>query len=151
MFIVPFHPDHLGEALMQGAYVIPIQDQTRFLNVTAYTGDTSIAFTAYGNSKILGMGGFIEIYPHLVEAWVIISTQDSKYNVRLGRTIVKMFRKIMRSHPSWQRIQAAVRKDFDEAKRLIEFLGFQNEGLMRKFGPDKSDYYRYAVVRNGPN
>ena len=151
MLIVTFHPDHLGEALIQGSTFIPMQDQARFLNVTAYTGDTSIAFTAYGHSKILGMGGFIEIYPHFVEAWVIIATKDTRLNQRIGRNILKMYRKIIDSHPKWQRIQAAVRKDFDKAIRLIEILGFENEGLMRNFGPDKSDYYRYAMVRNGPN
>jgi len=25
-------------------------------------------------------------------------------------------------------------------------LGFENEGLMKKFGPDGSDYYRFARV-----
>ena len=30
--------------------------------------------------------------------------------------------------------------------RFAEFLGFKNEGLMRGYGPDKSDYYRMAKV-----
>jgi len=25
-------------------------------------------------------------------------------------------------------------------------LGFENEGLMKKYGPDGSDYYRFARV-----
>ena len=30
--------------------------------------------------------------------------------------------------------------------RFAEFLGFEIEGLMRGYGPDKSDYYRMAKV-----
>lgn len=151
MYIVPFHEDHLGEALYQGASFLPLQDQTRFLQLTANLDGASIGFTAYANNEILGMGGFIEIYPHLVEAWIIIINKNTKMNVKIGRNILKLYKNIIDTHPKWQRIQAAVRKDFDKGTRLIEFLGFEKEGLMRKFGPDKSDYYRYAVVRNGPH
>jgi hypothetical protein len=31
--------------------------------------------------------------------------------------------------------------------RFIGWLGFENEGLMRKFGLDGTDYYRYARVQ----
>ena len=44
------------------------------------------------------------------------------------------------------RIQAAVRADWPEAQRFAEFLGLENEGLMRKYGPDGSDYFRFAKV-----
>ena len=30
--------------------------------------------------------------------------------------------------------------------RFAEFLGFEIEGLMRGYGPDKSDYYLMAKV-----
>jgi RimJ/RimL family protein N-acetyltransferase len=45
-----------------------------------------------------------------------------------------------------QRIQASVHTRDKQAIRYVEWLGFENEGLMKKFGPDGSDYYRFARV-----
>ena len=151
MYIVPFHPDHLGEALYQGATYGTLHDQNAFLDFTTKNGGGSIAFTAYNNNTIVGMGGFIELYPHLAEAWVIVLTNNNFSTLKIARIILKVFNKVTNSYPKWERVQAAVKSDFDKAIRLTEFLGFENEGLMQKFGPDKSDYYRYAMVRNGPN
>jgi hypothetical protein len=33
---------------------------------------------------------------------------------------------------------------FEKAHRLVQFLGMQDEGVMRKYGPDGADYVRYA-------
>ena len=44
------------------------------------------------------------------------------------------------------RVQASVHVDDKQAVRYVEWLGFENEGLMKKFGPDGSDYYRFARV-----
>jgi RimJ/RimL family protein N-acetyltransferase len=46
----------------------------------------------------------------------------------------------------YQRIQASIAVTDKTAKRFAEWLGFQNEGVMKKYGPDGTDYYRYARV-----
>ena len=40
----------------------------------------------------------------------------------------------------------SVKSNFKTGLRFAEFLGFKNEGLMRGYGPDKSDYYLMAKV-----
>jgi RimJ/RimL family protein N-acetyltransferase len=47
---------------------------------------------------------------------------------------------------SLKRIQASVHTNDQQAIRYVEWLGFENEGLMKKYGPDGSDYYRFARV-----
>ena len=37
-------------------------------------------------------------------------------------------------------MHANVKADWMEAIRFAEFLGFEKEGLMKKFGPEGSDY-----------
>jgi RimJ/RimL family protein N-acetyltransferase len=39
-----------------------------------------------------------------------------------------------------------VHVDDDRAYRFAEWLGFENEGIMRKYGVDGGDYYRMARV-----
>ena len=64
---------------------------------------------------------------------------------------VKIWNKLLSDRPKYERIQATVHENFDDGIRFLDFLGFTNEGLMQKFGPDKSNFYRYAYIRHGPN
>ena len=52
----------------------------------------------------------------------------------------------MQDDASLKRIQASVHTNDQQAIRYVEWLGFENEGLMKKYGPDGSDYYRFARV-----
>jgi len=42
------------------------------------------------------------------------------------------------------RIQASVSASDTKALRFASWLGFEDEGLMKKYGPDGSDYRRVA-------
>ena len=44
------------------------------------------------------------------------------------------------------RVQTAIRKDFLHGQKFAEWVGLENEGLMKKYGFDGSDQYRYARV-----
>ena len=44
------------------------------------------------------------------------------------------------------RIETGVRESFKAGHRWAKMLGFQAEGLMRRFGPDGSDYQMYARI-----
>ena len=44
------------------------------------------------------------------------------------------------------RLQTAVRTDWPQAQRFAQFFGLENEGLMKKYGPDGTDYFRYSRV-----
>jgi len=45
-----------------------------------------------------------------------------------------------------RRVQASVSVVDDVAVRFAEWMGFDEEGVMRAYGLDGSDYYRYARV-----
>jgi RimJ/RimL family protein N-acetyltransferase len=46
-----------------------------------------------------------------------------------------------------RRVQGAVSVNWEEAARFAHYMGFEEEGVMRKYGPDGSDYIRVAWVR----
>jgi hypothetical protein len=46
------------------------------------------------------------------------------------------------------RLEGHVQVGFAEGVRLMQLLGFQQEGVMRCFGHDKTDYYLFAKVRD---
>ena len=42
------------------------------------------------------------------------------------------------------RVQTLVFPDYPDAARLVEHLGFKEEGLLRKYGPNHEDLFMYA-------
>jgi RimJ/RimL family protein N-acetyltransferase len=45
------------------------------------------------------------------------------------------------------RAEANIRPDFDAAIKMVEFLGFEREGLMKCQLPDGGDAFLYAKIR----
>jgi L-amino acid N-acyltransferase YncA len=45
-----------------------------------------------------------------------------------------------------RRIETQVRSDFDASKKWLNALGFEQEGLMKKYGNTGKDYYLYARI-----
>ena len=62
-----------------------------------------------------------------------------------AKAIKKDFAKVARKY-NIKRVQTAVRSDFDKGIRFAKWLGLENEGLMKHYGFDGSDQYRYARI-----
>ncbi len=98
------------------------------------------------NGYLLGSGGVFPIWEGLGEAWVMPSNLVSSHK--------KMFVKLIRSNLeqmtekfNFRRVQATARADLPKAQRFLEFLGFEREGLLKKYGPDGSDHILYAKIK----
>ena len=103
------------------------------------------AYTAMQESRVFMIGGVYGLWENVGEAWFMMS----KYAYDMPRSAAK-YSSLLLDHVeeenNLQRIQASVHADDKQAIRYVEWLGFENEGLMKKFGPDGSNYYRFARV-----
>jgi hypothetical protein len=45
-----------------------------------------------------------------------------------------------------KRLQTSVKADFWHGQKFAKWMGFETEGLMKNYGPDGSDYIRYARI-----
>lgn len=151
MYVVPFHTDHLYDLMKNAEEFGTNYDQAKFIDFTTKTQNYWTAYTGYQDDQVIGVGGLVEIYPHLAEAWIVLLRNQEYSPLAYTRKIIKMWNKILSDHPRFERIQATVNEDFEQGIRFLDYLGFENEGLMKKFGPDKSNFYRYAYIRHGPN
>ena len=84
-----------------------------------------LAFTGLIGKKPIFAAGMKMVWGQVAEGWVI-ATQDV-WNYPLS-------------------VAKAIRKDFELGQRFGEWLGLEIEGLMRKFGFDGTDQYRYARI-----
>ena len=102
-------------------------------------------YTLFEEDVVLGIGGVHNIWNGVGEAWLLLGKEAFARPKTVARHTVNMFDHMQEEY-NYQRIQASIAVTDAKAKRFAEWLGFQNEGIMRKYGPDGSDYFRYARV-----
>jgi ribosomal protein S18 acetylase RimI-like enzyme len=104
-----------------------------------------LAVTALVHGKPVAMFGCIMLWTGVAEMWSIISDDARRYPKQLT-LVAKSFSDIVAQSLSLHRLQLTVRSDEPRALRWAEYLGFEIEGLMRKYSPDGADTYILARV-----
>jgi hypothetical protein len=105
-----------------------------------------MAFTAVENGHLIASSGVQPLWNGVGEGWFVASSKMPQKKLTIIRMIKDNFDGIINDN-SLFRVQAGVRSDWPTAKRFAEFLGFEHEGIMRKYGPDGQDYYRMARIK----
>ena len=107
---------------------------------------TEHCYAAIFEGHIVGVGGLAIHWEGVAEVWMILTADCKKkglYGIVALYAIQNKMDELIEENNIW-RAQATVRTDFPKAIEMIEFFGFQREGLLRKYFPDKCDGYRYA-------
>jgi len=99
------------------------------------------SYTATQGGEVMACIGVIPQWPGYCRAWALLSRDAGRCLVPLTRGVARW----LRFHNEG-RVDTAVRCDFDAAIRWAEILGFRQEGTMKKYDPEGSDYYLYAQV-----
>ena len=105
----------------------------------------NLAFTGLVNNKPIFAAGMKMIWGQVAEGWVIATQDVWNHPLSVAKAIKKDFARIAKEN-NITRVQTSIRKDFEQGQRFAEWLGLENEGLMRKFGFDGTDQYRYARI-----
>ena len=145
LHIVPYTKEH-------GQFILSCQMNHKLMDEDAkYEGDSmnlvedNLAFTGIVNNKPIFAAGMKMIWGRVAEGWVIATPEVWNHPLAVAKAIKKDFANVARQH-NIQRVQTAVRVDFDKGLRFAKWLGLENEGLMKCYGFDGSDQYRYARI-----
>jgi len=95
---------------------------------------------------VVAIGGVSILWEGVGEGWFIIGNIGKLFPTRLARLVKNMITKLIEENKLF-RLQASVCKNDKKAVRFIRWLKFEEEGIMKKFGPDGVDYFRYAWVK----
>jgi RimJ/RimL family protein N-acetyltransferase len=96
--------------------------------------------------KPIAVCGLRVIRGGCAEAWLVGSQDLKNYKVWMTKAIRFLLVEHQEVRGEFHRIQATVREDWKMAGRWIERLGFNFEGVMRKYDSEKNNYVRYARV-----
>ena len=145
LHIVPYTKEH-------GQFILSCQMNHKILEADRkYIDDAknlveqNLAFTGLINNDPIFAAGMKIIWGQVAEGWVIATNEMWKYPLGVAKAIKKDFSNVARQH-NIKRVQTAIRKDFKQGLRFAEWLGLENEGLMKSYGFDGSDQYRYARI-----
>ena len=104
-----------------------------------------LAYTLLDDNVPVCSGGIIPTWLGNAQGWAISSKRIFKNKMKAARLIKKRMDLLCVNNKIW-RLQTAVKADFKIGIRFAEFLGFNKEGLMVGYGPDKTDYYLMARI-----
>jgi RimJ/RimL family protein N-acetyltransferase len=146
--IVPFEVEHLVELMRRELTEFTLQ---RSDEIAKARGEFYLSrgpcFSAVEDGVIVGAGGLIIMWPGVGEGWLMANKDAALRHKRYAYEVVIKHIIKLACDLDLRRIQAHVDVNVPAAVKFAEQLGFQREGLMRKYGEDGSDHYLYAIVR----
>ena len=143
--IVPYKTQHGDEMIEFGLNDKLMDIDASFKENRIDFAMAGLAFTLLDNNVPVCSGGVIPTWLGNAQGWVISSKRIFRNKVKASRLIKQRTDLLCANNKIW-RLQTAVKADFKIGIRFAEFLGFNKEGLMVGYGPDKTDYYLMARI-----
>lgn len=104
--------------------------------------------TGVHNGVIWGVGGVVVHYEGMGEFWLMLAKGFNKDLA--GSSILKQIMLFVEDKielHNLHRAQAVIRSDFDVAIKMIHFLGFEREGLLKQYLPNRTDAFMYSRIK----
>ena len=143
--IVPYKTQHGDEMIEFGLNDKLMDIDASFKENRIDFAMAGLAFTLLDNNVPICSGGIVPTWLGNAQGWVISSKRIFRNKVKASRLIKERTDLLCANNKIW-RLQTAVKADFKIGIRFAEFLGFNKEGLMVGYGPDKTDYYLMARI-----
>ena len=103
------------------------------------------AFTMFMDEKPVFAIGIVVLWQGVAEGWVMASQNIFEMKFLAAKTMLKITSDLCKKNKI-NRLQTSVKAEFKTGVRFANWLGLETEGLMKKYGPDGSDYLRMAKI-----
>ena len=104
-----------------------------------------LSYTLLYNDQPVISAGIYPLWDGVAEGWVLSSKRVFDHKIKAAGSIKKRLDLICANNNIW-RLQTSVKEEFKTGVRFAEWLGLKKEGLMEKYGPDKTNYYRMVKI-----
>mgnify|MGYP001413371369 FL=1 len=143
--VVPYETQHGDEMIEFGLNDTLMDGDATFKENRIDFAGAGLAYTLLDDNVPICSGGIIPTWLGSAQGWVISSKRIFRNKIKASRLIKERTDLLCANNKIW-RLQTAVKADFKIGIRFAEFLGFNKEGLMVGYGPDKTDYYLMARI-----
>ena len=108
-------------------------------------GHETVGKTLLHNNVIVAIAGVHILWPGVGEGWTLVSPEVEGGGIVYARYVKKMIDVIIKDN-GLKMLQATVHASDIVAVQFASWLGFESEGIMRKYGINGEDYVRVARV-----
>mgnify|MGYP003151939147 CR=1 FL=1 len=143
--IVPFENQHAEQILNQGLNSDLLELKPEHRKYAYFLKEVGMSFTGFVNNKPIAAGGVFHLWDGVAEGWVLATKDIYKYPVFCAKHIKQRTEIILQANKI-KRLQTSVKANCDVALRFAKWLGLKEEGLMKNYGPDGSDFIRFARI-----
>ena len=143
--IIPYERSHTDEILTFGMNDKLLENDASSEEGRIDYGIPGLSFTLLADNNIVLCGGVTPLWDGVAEGWVIASKRIYDHKIKSVTSIKKRLDLLCINNNIW-RIQTSVKEDFKVGVRFAEWLGLEKEGLMKMYGPDKTNYIRMAKI-----
>ena len=145
MYLIPFKSDQAKIMMAQGTNAAQIGMEPDHYEVFNNLEFENLSFTAIADNSFICSAGIVPMWQGVFEGWFIGSNKIWDHPVLAARTIKKGMKQLYQDN-NITRLQTAVRADFPMGIKFAKWLGFEDEGLMKKYDMEGKDFYRYARI-----
>ena len=143
--VVPYETKHGDELITFGMNDKLMDIDASFSENRIDIAIPGLSYSLLVNNNAVLCGGICPLWNGVAEGWVMSSKRVHDYKIKSAAAVKKRLDLLCTNNKIW-RLQTAVKEEFKTGVRFAEWLGLKNEGLMEKYGPDKTNYYRMAKI-----
>lgn len=140
VFFMPFNRVHYDAMNISQSDLV---SQEKYMDVGAkLEAQSKVGFSAtvFLDLKAVMSFGIVPIWNGVAEAWMVADNKIKNKPYILTK-YSKRFIDIVPISLALHRLQITVRIQDKRAVSWARFLGFTEEGILRRYGPDKANYY----------
>ena len=104
-------------------------------------------FSAFVNGELIACAGVNVLWPGTGEAWAIVTPRIYKNKLFFHKAVKNNLEDIIKTK-CLKRVQAQILVGFTAGARWIESLGFELEGVLKKYDSMQNDYWMFARVED---
>lgn len=111
-----------------------------------FQAEKGLAITALYHGQPIAIWGITPLWAGTSEAWFMLEEKARKFAVTMTK-IAKLFLSFKFQEHGLHRLQITVRCGDNRAYKWAKAIGFKEEGRMRKYAPDGSDFYIMSIIK----
>lgn len=143
LIALPFHPTHFDRVDPDSFDLAVFASLPDFHIRVQQIQESRSAWTLFYKHQPALIMGLEYKWPTNYEAWLVPGRVSVDHGTLLCRGAKRFFDNIA-PRLDLLRMQIVVNVEREAAVRWAEFLKFNREGVMAKYGPEGADYYMYA-------
>ena len=143
--IIPYQVEHGDEIVAFGMNDKLMEIDASFTENRMDVAISGLSYTLLCDHQPILAGGIYPLWDGVAEGWVMSSKRVFDHKIKSAASVKRRLDLLCTNNKIW-RLQTSVKEDFKTGVRFAEWLGLKKEGLMEKYGPDKTNYYRLAKI-----